>query len=107
MRVTYAAAANNTTNGVSLGASGQDIKVIKIIIGQPIASGNITLFNKAVSVGSETTDTAFKYTLPSTLTASHQFPFERVIDFGEGLQLDGGNLNVDQAMQVTVLWKLA
>ena len=107
MRFTYAAAANNTTNGVALGASGQDIKVTKIIIGVPIANGNITLYNKAEAFGSDTENIAFKYTLPATLTASYEYKLDRVIDFGEGLQLDGGNLNVDQAMQVTVCWKLA
>jgi hypothetical protein len=36
------------------------------------------------------------------------YEYSREIDFGpQGLPLDGGNLQVDQAMQVTVIWGLA
>jgi len=108
MKFTYAGAANNTTNGIALGASGQDIKVTKLIVGLPVASGNITLYNKAVAFNGDTADIAFKYTHGSDVAPADTSYFEeRVFDFGEGLQLDGGNLQIDQAMQVTVLWKLA
>ena len=108
MRVLYAGAANNTTNGIALGASGQDIKVTKLIVGAPVATVNITLYNKAEAFNGDTANIAFKYTHGSDIApADMDFVEERIFDFGEGLQLDGGNLQVDQAMQVTVLWKLA
>lgn len=116
MNYTYAASSNTATNGVSLGTAGQDIIVHKILIGKPVANGNITLYNSAVAVGSASTNIAYKLTLPATLAGSSQsYPFETVINFGEtvngsnvnGLPLDGGNLQIDQTMQVTVVWEPA
>lgn len=105
MKYTYAAAANATTNGVALGAAGQDVIVYKLIVGLPVASGNIILYNKAVAYSGDTSNIAFKTTLPSTITYQYSYPVIREWDFGpKGLQLDGGNLMVDQAMQVTVVW---
>lgn len=106
MNYTYAGAANNTTNGVALGAAGQDVRVYKVIIGVPVASGNITLYNKAVAYNGDTANIAFKYTLPGTISSSYTYAYDREIAFGEkGLHLDGGNLQIDQAMQVTVVWE--
>lgn len=108
MQYTYAASANNTTNGVSLGAAGQDVRVYKVLIGLPVASGSVTLFNKATAFNNDTADRAFRTTLPATISSSYTYAYETVYDFGaKGLQLDGGNLQVDQAMQVTVVWDFA
>lgn len=107
MRYTYAGAANNTTNGVALGAAGQDVRVYKLIIGAPVASGVITLYDAAVAFNAQTTNIAFKKTLPATLptTGAELTP---VVDFGvNGLPLDGGNLQIDQTMQVTAVWDFA
>ena len=105
MQFTYAAAANDTTNGVALGAAGKDVLVYKLIIGLPVASGNVKLYSKAVAFSTDTSNIAFKTTLPSTITYQYAYPVVREWDFGpKGLQLDGGNLMVDQAMQVTVIW---
>lgn len=105
MRYTYAAAANATTNGTALGAAGQDVYVHKLIVGLPVASGNIILYNKAVAFSGDTNNIAFKVTIPSTLTSSKQYDYPTVYTFEKPLQLDGGNLMVDQAMQVTVIWQ--
>ncbi len=109
MRYTYASAANNTTNGVSLNSAGRDAFVKKIIIGVPVASGSITLYNKATAFNSDTSDIAFKYTLgadiaPADMTYQYNREITLSSEFNPGLQLDGGNLQVDQAMQVTVIW---
>lgn len=108
MRFTYLAAANDSTNGTALGAAGEDVVIKKLIIGQPVASANILIYNKAVAFGGDTADIAVKYTLPGTLTASYEFPYDREIDFGEeGLQVDGGNVTIDQNLQLTVVWEKA
>lgn len=121
MKKTYIAAANNTvasktfyngdtlsTAGQPLGTAGQDVRVYKLIIGVPVASANITLFDKVAVTASDTSDIAAKYTLPGTLTASYEFPYERIIDFGkDGFPLDGGNVQIDQNLQLTVLWDFA
>lgn len=107
MNYTYAASSNTATNGVALGAAGQDVRVYRILIGAPVASGNIVLYNSAVAVGSASTNIAFKATLPGSLPTTGAV-LAPVIDFGsKGLPLDGGNLQIDQTMQVTVVWDLA
>lgn len=106
MRYTYAAAANATTNGIALGTAGQDVYVHGLIIGLPVASGNIILYNKAVAFSGDTNNIAMKITLPSTLTENAgTYHYQAQYNFAEPLQLDGGNLMVDQAMQVTVIWE--
>lgn len=123
MKFTYLTTANNTvgtktlsdgsslsTAGQPLGAVGKDVVVFKIFVGVPVGSGNIVLKNKAVAMafGTDTSDTAFKYTFPATLTSSKEYDYEKVFDFGlKGLQLDGGNVQIDQTMNVTVIWDFA
>lgn len=108
MPFTYAASANNTTNGVALGTTGRDVYVKKLIIGKPVASANITLYNKAAAYNGDTADIAFKVTLPATISSSYTYIYPVVYDFttgsNRGLRLDGGNLTVDQACQVTLIW---
>lgn len=123
MRCTYIASANNTvstqtlsdgssveTAGAPLGASGQDVLVYKIIIGLPVANGNIVVFNKAkaMAFATDTSNIAAKITLPATITYQFTTPVLNEWDFGpEGLQLDGGNIQIDQTMQITVIWDYA
>jgi len=122
MRFTYIAAANNTTGtktlsdgstmstaGQPLGNVGQDVYIKKILIGQPMASTTITIFNKSVVVAADTDNIAMSLTGPATLTSSKEFEYERSIDFTfsghSGLQVDGGNVMVDTASKVTVIWE--
>jgi hypothetical protein len=105
MNFTYAAAANSTTNGVALGAADQDIYVHKVIIGTPVGTGSIKLYNKTVAFATDTSNIAFKVVLPSTLTSSKEYDYQTVYTFDKPLQLNGGNLMVDQAMLVTVIWE--
>ena len=109
MRFSYIGAANASTNGVSLNSTGRDAFVKKIIIGVPVASGNITIYNKATAFNADTADIAFKYTLGADIApADTTYEYDREItlsgEFNPGLQVDGGNVQVDQAMQVTVIW---
>lgn len=110
MFVTYQAGSNTATNGTALGAAGQDIRVYKIIIGAPVASGNVYLTSITNPIGSAivASQTVFRATLPATLPTTGA-SVTNVFDFGQyGLPLtDGGNLLIDQTMQVTVIWGIA
>lgn len=123
MKATYIGSANNTTATVTmydgstlstagqpLGVPGTDVVIYKILIGVPVGSGNIVVKNKAVAMAfaTDTSDNVFKYTFPATLTSSKQYDYDTDIDFGiKGMQVDGGNVQIDQTMQVTVLWDFA
>ncbi len=107
MRFTYASASNTATNGIALGAAGEDVYVHGLIVGLPVASGNIILYNKAVAFSGDTSNIAAKITLPGTITYQNSYPVALQYNFKKPLQLDGGNLMIDQTMQVTVIWELA
>lgn len=103
----YFNTANSTTGGAALGTSGQNIEVTKLIIGNPVTSANIWLYDET-NVGNvtNTTGLAAKLTLPGTL-ATGQLPF--TIDLtdadGNGLPLaSGGSVAIDQQIQLTVVW---
>jgi len=111
MNTTYIAAANTTTNGQALGVAGQDVCIKKIIIGLPVASANIIIYNKAVAYSGDTSNIAAKITLPATLTSgTATYNYSTNIDFTngstcKGLQVDGGNVMIDQALQLTIIWR--
>jgi hypothetical protein len=112
MVTTYIAAANTTTNGQALGAAGQDVFVKKLIIGAPVASANIIIYNKAVAYSGDAQNIAFKMTIPATITYQYTNAnaITNVIDFtggtnSPGMVVDGGNVMIDQALQLTVLWE--
>lgn len=100
----YIAADNTSTNGVSLAAAGTDVRVYKVIVGLPVDGKYVALFNSAVAVGGSTANLAAKITQP---TAAAGKEWVREVDFGpEGLQLDGGNVQINDTMQVTVIYDL-
>lgn len=107
MRVTFAPSSNTSTNGVQLGNADDDVRVFKLIVGTPVNSGNIWLYTITNPVSSATTNIAFKTTLPSSIPTTGA-SLTNVFDFGpEGLPLvNGGNLIIDQTMNVTVIWDL-
>ena len=107
MRFTYQSGSNTATNGTALGAAQQDVYVYKVVIGLPVANGNVILYNKSVAYSGDTQNIAFKATLPGTITNSFSYNYPTVYDFGfqAPLQLDGGLLMIDQTMQVTVIWE--
>lgn len=111
----FQAASNTATNGTAI-ATGQgavnetDIRVYRIIIGTPVANGQIWLYNISNPLNGSTANIALKITLPSSL-ATGQPPI--VYDFGSaaqgaGLPLnEGGNIIMDQTMNVTLIWGIA
>lgn len=104
--VTFAPSTNASTNGVALGAdSNRDVVVQKLIIGTPVSSGNVWLRTITNPLSLSTANIAFKTTLPSFSTTNIN-PGVYVIDFGpSGLPLNqGGNLEIDQTMNVSVVW---
>lgn len=101
-RFTYISADNTATNGVSLGSVGQDVRVYKVIVGLPVDGKYVALFNSAIAMGGATDNLAAKITQP---TAAAGKDWVREVDFGpEGLRLDGGNVQINDTMNVTVLW---
>jgi hypothetical protein len=107
MYTLYQNSANSTTGGTAIGPAGQNIEVTRILVGNPVTSGNIWLYDET-NVGnvSNTTGLQAKLTLPGTL-ATGQLPFS--IDLtdadGHGIILkSGGTVAIDQAMQVTLIW---
>ena len=113
MYTTFAPSTNSLTNGVALSTGNAainetDLRVYKLIIGTP---GNIWLYNISNPIGGATPSTAniaFKTTLP-TYSTTNINPGVYVLDFGPlGLPLnEGGNLMIDQTMNVTVIWGIA
>lgn len=105
MQVTFARVANNTTNGVALSTDGErDIVVHQIIVGLPVSAGIVRLYTITNAVNGSTTNLAYQHTFPTFSTTNiNQTP--TVIDFPNGLPLNqGGNLQVVEDMQVTVVW---
>ena len=109
MKKTYLAASNTSTaNGKLLGAdSTQNIQLMKIIVGAPVSSGNIWIFdNQNSGVNTATAGLAIKLTMGSAI-ATTQVPFtiDLTDQYGNGLVLSGGGaFYIDQTMQVTVCW---
>lgn len=110
MKYTYIASDNSASDATALGAAGVDVVVYKIIFGSPADGKILNLYNKAVAFGSgsgmgsvDTANIAVKITQP---TAAAGKDWERIVDFGEGLELDGGSVHTDGS-QVTVVWDLA
>lgn len=107
MRVLFQAGTNTTTNGTALGNAEDDVRVYKLIVGTPVSAGNVWLYTITNPLNASTANIGFKTTLP-TFSTTNINPGVYVVDFGdEGLPLaGGGNLIIDQTMNVTVLWDL-
>lgn len=113
MYTTFAASSNTATNGVALATANSavnetDLRVYKLIVGTPVSAGNIWLYNISNPLGSSAANIAMKLTLP-TFSTTNINPGVYVMDFGPyGLPLnEGGNLQIDQTMNVTVVWGIA
>lgn len=110
MYTTYLNTTNSTTGGTPLDTTGKNVEVYRMIVGNPVANGNIWGYNEN-NVGnvSNITGLVMKMTLPSSF-ATGQLPF--TIDFtdqaGHGMMLlGGGTIAIDQTMQVSVIWDYA
>lgn len=110
----------NTTvtgsNPATVIAANGPVVIRKILIGNPVASGNITLFTEGNALANNTTQIGYKKTYPASFSNIQP---ETVIDF-RGSASQGGSISddglfcqtgagivIDQAMQVTVLWDVA
>ncbi len=110
MQITYIPSSNTATNGVALGTdTNADVRLMKLIIGAPVASGNITIYSITNPVNGASTNIAAKLTFPASLPTTGAEVGGVVKDFGPyGLPLNqGGNIIIDQTMQVTAIWELA
>jgi len=109
MKVTYIPSSNTSTNGVALGNFGEDVRLFQLIIGAPVAAGNISVYSISNPVNGASTNLAAKITLPASLPTTGAITSGNVLDFGPyGLPLaEGGNIIIDQTMQVTAVWELA
>lgn len=92
---------------MALAGTEEDVRVYKLIIGTPVNAGNIYLYNITNPLNGSTVNIATKITLP-TFSTTNINPGVYVVDFGpDGLPLpEGGNLLIDQTMNVTVMWEL-
>lgn len=110
---------SSTTPAPTLNGGNGPIVIRKIIIGNPVSAGNLTLFNIGNALSNNTTQIALKSTFPSFSTTNINENFPVVIDLrsssaqggsveNDGLQCpQGASLVIDQTMQVTVLWDIA
>lgn len=108
MPATYIPSSNTSTNGVALASADQDIRLMKLIIGAPVANGNVFIYDITNPVNGATTNLVAKFTFPATLPTTGAEVGGLVRDFGpEGLPIgQGGNIIIDQTMQVTAVWEL-
>ncbi len=107
MYALYQNTANSTTGGTQLSSTVQNVEIVKIIVGAPVANGNIWIYDiNNVGNVTNTTGLVSKLTLPSSF-ATGQLPF--TIDLtdaqGHGIILKGGGtVAIDQAIQATFVW---
>jgi hypothetical protein len=109
MQTTYINASNTGTNGTALSAGvDDDVRLFKLIVGAPVSAGNIWVYKITNPLNASTANIAVKITLP-TFSTTNINPGVYVFDFGpQGLALpQGGNIIIDQTMQVTAMWELA
>lgn len=80
-----------------------------LLIGAPVAAGNIFLYNITNPINGATTNIGAKITLPASLPTTGAVTSGNYVSFGvNGLPLnDGGNIIIDQTMQVSVIWCIA
>ena len=110
---------NSTTSGTTpasvINTDGRSIVIRKILVGNPVSSGNLTIHYTNNALAQDTTTIAAKITYPAFSTTNvndgpDTYDF-RCANSGsgsteaDGLVLGmGGSLVMDQTMQVTVFW---
>lgn len=116
MQSLYVNATVSGSNPATVIAANGPVIIRKIIVGNPVTSGNITLFLEGNALANNTTNIGYKKTYPASFTNIQP---ETVIDF-RGSSSQGGSVGtdgifcqtgasivIDQTMQVTVLWDVA
>ena len=116
MQSTYFNLVTSSTTPAPVINASSPVTIRKIIVGNPVASGNITLFPIGNALSNNTTNIAYKKTYPASFTSIQP---ETVIDFraassqggstsDDGLFCQAGaSIVIDQTMQVTVMWDVA
>lgn len=110
-------AINGTNVAQQINTDGRAVVIRKILIGNPVASGNIVIFTENNAVANNTTQIGYKKTYQASFTNIQP---ETVIDFRASAMSGGGSIEndgifcpagasivTDQTMQVTVLYDYA
>lgn len=102
---TFVASSNTSTNGTALGSdASRDVVVFSITIGTPVSAGSVWLYNITNPLNASTANIGWKVTLP-TFSTTNINPGAYQFNFPNGLPLNqGGNIIIDQTMNVTVTW---
>ncbi len=109
---------SSTTPAPTLNGGNGPIVIRKIIVGNPVTAGNLTVFSTGNALSNNTTNIALKLTYPSFSTTNINdgpdvYDFRASSSQGgsvesDGLQFpQGASLVIDQTMQVTVLWDIS
>ena len=113
---------NTTTSGTTpapvINSDGRAIVIRKVLVGNPVSSGNLTIFSENNALSNNTTQIAAKITYPSFSTTNINdgpdvYDFRTISNTGGSVEDDGlfcqtgGSIVIDQTMQVTVFWDYA
>lgn len=119
MQVTYF---NTTTTGTTpapqLNSDGRAIVIRKILVGNPVTGGNLTVFTENNALSNNTTQIGMKITYPTFSTTNVNdgpdlYDFRAASSEGGSTETDGlfcpagGSIVIDQTMQVSVFWDYA
>lgn len=117
MQATYFNTTTSSTTPAPV-ISTAPIVIRKIMVGNPVTAGNLTLFNAGNVLSNNTTQVIAKLTYPSFSTTNINdgpdvYDFRSTSSQGgttsdDGIMCGAGAcLQMDQTMQVTVFWDLA
>lgn len=116
MQSTYVNTTTTSTTPATVIQASGPVTIRKILIGNPLTNGNITVFLEGNALSNNTTNIGYKKTYASSFSSIQP---ETVIDFraassqggstsDDGLFCQtGASIAIDQTMQVTVMWDVA
>lgn len=119
IQTTYVNTTTTSTTPATVISSSGPVVVRKIIVGNPVSGGNVTLFSEGNALSNNTTQIAYKHTFPTFSATNTNGTTPVVVDFrGSASQggsvaddgifcQSGASIAIDQTMQVTVLWDIA
>jgi hypothetical protein len=116
MQAKYVNSTTTSTTPATVIDASQPVVIRKIIVGNPVSAGNITVFTEGNALSNNTTQIGYKHTFPSFSTTNVNVT-PVVIDFranstggsaDDGLFCQtGASIAIDQTMQLTVFWDYA
>lgn len=116
MQFTFVNTATTGTTPATVINASSPIVIRKILVGNPVTSGNITVFTEGNALSNNTTQIGYKKTFPASFTniqPETQIDFRGSSSQGGSISDDGlfcqvgASIAIDQTMQVTVLWDVA